>query len=151
MTRTTARLTVVLAAIAGLTLLTASAKAQTTPMPSSQADFEKQLGITPDQKQKMQAVDKKYNPQLQAISKKYQPQAQKLQQQMMAIQEQMQTLNKKAMTEAQPYLQKRAKEYETILTPAQRDKIKQLQQQAMQQRQMMMGGGAPGMAAPPKQ
>jgi hypothetical protein len=146
MMRTTARLTATVAGIAGLTLLAGNAKAQT-----SQADFEKQLGITADQKQKMQVVDKKYNPQLQAIQKKYQPQAQKLQQQMIALQKQMQDLNKKAYTEAQPSLQKRQKEYEAILTPAQREKIKQIQQQAMQQRQGMMGGGpGAGMAPAPK-
>jgi hypothetical protein len=146
MTRTTARLTATLAGIASLTLLGAGVQAQT---PTSQADFEKQLGITPDQKQKMQVVDKKYNPQLQAIQKKYQPQAQKLQQQMIAIQKQMQALNQKAFTEAQPTLQKRQKEYEAILTAAQKSKIKELQQQAMQQRQSMMGGaGMTGAAKP---
>jgi hypothetical protein len=140
-----ARLIATLAGIAGLTLLATNAKAQNT-----QAEFEKQLGITPDQKQRMQAVDKKYNPQLQAISKKYQPQAQKLQQQLIALQKQMQDLNKKAFTEAQPTLQKRQKEYEAILTPTQKEKIKQMQAQAMQQQRMMGGGGGGVAAAPPK-
>jgi len=147
MTRMNARRIATLAGIAGLTLLGATARAQT-----SQADVEKQLGLTADQKQRMQAVDKKYNPQLQAISKKYQPQAQKLQQQMMQIQQQMQALQKKAFTEAQPYLEKLAKDIQAILTPAQQEKIKQMQAQAMQQRQMMgAGGGGGAMAsAPPK-
>jgi len=49
------------------------ALAQATGLPKTQAEFEKQIGITADQKKKMDDLKKKYDPQMLAIQKKYLP------------------------------------------------------------------------------
>jgi Spy/CpxP family protein refolding chaperone len=124
---------------------TLPAQAQDAALPKTQAEFEKQIGLTADQKKKMDAVQKKYQPQLLAIGKKYQPEFQKMQQQMQELQGKMQALNQKAQTEAKPLMEKAQKESNAILTPAQQKKIKEFQDKAKQQAAMQGGlmGGAP--------
>ena len=91
-----------------------------TPLPKSQAEFEKQVGITAAQKTKMNT-----------ITKKYEPKAKALQAQMVKLQQQMQTLQVQAN-----------KEMQSVLTAQQQAKIKAIQS-AMQQ-QGGMGGPPPG-------
>lgn len=117
---------------AALLLLATQAPAQTPTMPRNQEEFEKMIGLTADQKKKIEAVNKKYLPQVQAVQKKYQPQFEALQKQMMALQQ-------KAQKEVQPLMNKQKTEMEAILTPTQRKKIQELENMARQQ-----GGGAPG-------
>jgi len=102
-------------------------------LPRNQAEMDKQLGITADQKAKIEAAKKKYTPKAKA-----------LQTQMIALQAQMRTLNTQY-----------SKDMEAILTSTQKNKIKAMQQAAqaaqMQQQGGMMGGGAPVMGgAPPR-
>lgn len=131
-----------------LLLLTLPGMAQTpTAIPQNQAEFEKQLGITADQKKKMEAVGKKYKPQLEKLQTKYKPQVEQLQKQMVALQQQMVALQKKYVAEAQPLGTAQQKEIEGILTPAQRDKMKAIQAAVQQQRSAAGGGGM----APPGQ
>lgn len=131
-TRRVAKQIVTACGAAALLLLATQAPAQTPTMPRSQAEFEQMIGLTPDQKKKMEAVNKKYQPQMQAIQKKYQPQFEALQKQMAALQQ-------KAQKEAQPVMTKQKTEIEAILTPAQRKKIQDFEAMARQQQ----GGGMP--------
>ncbi|MBC8101092.1 MAG: hypothetical protein H7Z41_00710 [Cytophagales bacterium] len=120
-------------AVATLALLTTGAAVQGQQMPggangpSGQQQMEKELGITPQQKTKLDAIGKKYLPKLSAVQKKYTPQAQALQKQMVALQQKMQALNQKAFAEAKPTLDARQKEMDTVLTATQKAKIKQIQ------------------------
>jgi Spy/CpxP family protein refolding chaperone len=122
------------AAVAVGAFLTAtSAPAQTPGLPQSQAEFEKQINLTADQKKKIEGIGKKYQPKMMAIQKKYEPEARKLQQQLMALQQ-------KANAEIKPVADQYQKEVDAILTPTQREKIKQIRAQIMQRGQP----GAPG-------
>src|SRR5436190_746817 len=90
----------------GLLLLTLPGMAQTpTALPANQADFEKQVGISTDQHNKIEAVGNKFKPQLKKIQDKYNPQFQQLQQQMKALQQKFVGLQQKAYAEAKPLLQ----------------------------------------------
>jgi hypothetical protein len=93
----------------------------------AQQEMEKQLGITAQQKAKLTAISNKYRPKLVALNKKYEPQFK-------ALQKKMQDLQQKAMAEARPTLQAQQKEMDTVLTPAQRAKIKQMQAGQLQRR-----------------
>ena len=104
-------------------------------LPTSAADAEKQLGVTPTQKARIKTVEAKYKPQFDALQKKYAPKIDALKRQMTALQQQ-------ASKEATPLLQKAGKEVEAIYTPAQRAKLKSWQQQQAAQRQ---GAGSTGM------
>jgi chromosome segregation ATPase len=137
-----------MAAIFGATgslLLTLPGLAQTpTALPQSQAEFEKQVGITPDQKKKIEAVGNKYKPQVDKIQNKYKPQVEKIKQQMQALQVQMQGLQQKYMAEVKPIANQQEKDIENILTPQQREKVKQIQAAMQQQRNAMGGAGLMG-------
>ena len=87
-------------------------------MAAAQAAQEKELGITSQQKTKLTAINAKYTPKLIALDKKYQPQFR-------ALQAKIQELQKKEFAEAKPTLDARKKEMDTVLTPAQKAKIKQ--------------------------
>jgi hypothetical protein len=126
------------------------ALAQATGLPKTQAEFEKQIGITADQKKKMDDLKKKYDPQMLAIQKKYQPQVQKLQQQFAEIQTQMQALQQKAQVEMRPLAEKAQKEMQAILTPVQQKKIKEIEAQVQQQRQQAGGGAGGGLMGAPR-
>jgi Skp family chaperone for outer membrane proteins len=119
------------AVAAGVLLSATSAPAQTPGLPKSQAEFEKQIGLTADQKKKIEGLNQKYQPKIQAVQKKYEPEARKLQQQMAALQQ-------KVQTEMKPLADQYQKEMDAVLTPAQREKVKQIRQQVMQQQ-----GGRP--------
>lgn len=96
-------------------------------MAAQMAAQEKELGITPQQKTKITAINGKYTPKLTALNKKYDPQFR-------ALQAKIQELQKKAYTEAKPTLEARQKELDGVLTPAQKAKIKQMQAAQMQRR-----------------
>jgi uncharacterized protein with FMN-binding domain len=127
------------ATILGTAGLVTAAYAQT--MPRNEAEFEQQVGITAAQKSKINQINAKYKPQFDAINKKYRPKVE-------ALQKQMQALQLQANNEVRPLAQKHSKEVEAVLSPAQRTKIKAIQQQAMSQRQGMMQGGGGAMQAP---
>jgi Spy/CpxP family protein refolding chaperone len=128
------------AAAVGVFFTATSAPAQTPGLPRTQAEFEKQINLTADQKSKIETITKKYQPRIQAVTKKYEPEARKLQEQMVALQKKMVALNQKAATEAKPLTDQYQKEVDAILTPSQREKIKQIRSQLMQRGQP----GAPG-------
>jgi Spy/CpxP family protein refolding chaperone len=86
----------------------------------AQQQMEKELGITAEQKKKLTTISNKYRPKLEALNKKYDPQFK-------ALQKKMQQLQQKAMTEARPTLTAQQKEMDSVLTPAQKAKIKQMQ------------------------
>ncbi len=134
-TRRVARHMVVVGSAASLLLLATQAPAQTPTMPRNQAEFEKMIGLTADQKKKIEVVNKKYTPQVQALQKKYQPQFE-------ALQKQMQALQQKYQKEAEPLANKQKTEMEAILTPAQRKKVQEIQ--AMARQQGGPGAGGPG-------
>ncbi|MDX1935446.1 MAG: hypothetical protein SFU56_22830 [Capsulimonadales bacterium] len=147
MKTTTGRRTAAMLTATGFLLLSLPGMAQTpTTIPTSQAEFEKQVGITADQKKRMDALNKKYQPQFAKIQNKYKPDFDKLQQQMQALQQKAMTLRQKMQTEANPLQQQMQKEADSILTPAQREKIKQINAAMQQQRSAMQGagGGLPG-------
>ena len=102
----------------------AAAQAQVAAQMAAQ---EKELGITPQQKAKLTAISGKYRPKLVALNKKYDPQFR-------ALQAKMQELQKKAYAEAKPTLEAQQKEMDSVLTPAQKAKIKQMQAASMQRR-----------------
>jgi Spy/CpxP family protein refolding chaperone len=141
--RQVARRLMVATGVSGLLLLAAQAPAQTPNLPRSQAEFEKMISLTADQKKKIEAVNKRYQPQLQSVGTKYRPQLaaieNKYKPKVEALKKQMAELQKQAYGEARPILeqqqkealpilQKQQKEIEGILTPAQRAKIKQMEE-----------------------
>lgn len=142
-TRRTAQRLTVASGVSCLLLLAVQAPAQTPNVPRTQAEFEKMISLSPDQKKKIDVVNKRYQPQLQTIGQKYRPQlsaienkykprVEALQKQMMELQKQAyaeaQPILQKQQQEATPILQKQQKEIEVILTPAQRAKIKQMEE-----------------------
>ena len=96
-------------------------------MAAQMAAQEKELGITPQQKAKLTAISGKYRPKLVSLNNKYDPQFR-------ALQVKMQELQKKAYAEAKPTLEAQQKEMDTVLTPAQKAKIKQMKAASMQRR-----------------
>lgn len=106
MTVTTRRIAGIVAAIGAVGLATARAQ-QPTPqqMKAMQEQRLKALGVTPAQKAKMAAIDRKYMPKLQALQR---------QMQALILQGQKETM--------------------AVLTPAQRAKLQQMNAQAMQRR-----------------
>jgi Spy/CpxP family protein refolding chaperone len=124
------------AVAAGILLSATSAPAQTPTLPRSQAEFEQQVGLTADQKKKIEALKGKYQPKIQAVQKKYEPEARRLQQAIAALQQ-------KANKELKPLADQYQKEIDAILTPAQRAKIKQMNEAQMKAMQQQGGGGRP--------
>ena len=132
MVLTTKRLVAVVAVSAASICLAASIQAQTSraqpgqPTPEqlrARQDLEKQLGITTAQKNKIAAIESKYRPQMA-----------KIQEQMFKLRQQMISLAADA-----------DKEVQAVLTPAQRDKIKKLEEAQLKRLQSGQGpaGGAP--------
>ena len=101
--------------------------------------FYQKIGLSAKQKSKITSIEKKYKPQVDGITKKYEPKAKRLQDQMIALQKQMAALQQQYQAEVRPVAQKMDKEFEAVLTPAQRTKVKEMQAQARKQQ----GGGAP--------
>jgi len=117
--RSAARRLAVAMSAASLLFVAAQAPAQTPTLPKSQAEFEKMINLSPDQKTKIGAIDKKYQPQFAAIQARYKPKFDALQKQYVALVQQ-------AQREAQPLLASHQKEVETVLTADQKAKIKQM-------------------------
>jgi|GEM_PF-5125340 Skp family chaperone for outer membrane proteins len=115
---------------ASILLLATQAPAQTPTLPQNQAEYEKMIGLTADQKKRMEAIGKRYEPKFQAIQKKYQPQFE-------ALQKQMQALQQKAMKEVEPLQQNLKKELDGVLTATQRKKVQEIENAARKQQ----GGG----------
>jgi Spy/CpxP family protein refolding chaperone len=129
--------TVLIAVALALTTLTPVAKAQ-GPSPAMQAEmaaFQKSLNITPQQKAKLEAIGKKYQPKMMAIQKKYTPQLQKVQQANDA--KGGAALMKKINAEVAPIMAAQRKEADPIFTPEQRAKIKAFE---AKMKKMGMGG-----------
>ena len=111
--------------LAALAALSAAPAAFAQELPKSSAELEKMLGLTPEQKKRIAAVDAKYNPKAKVIADKYSPQFQSMQKQMVALQ-------KRYLTELKPVLDQRGKEVEAVLTPQQREQVKKLDSQLKQ-------------------
>ncbi len=152
MTKTTARLAAALfSAVALSTTVLGGARAQQPPVGGAPggAPMQDPLGLSADQKKKIDAIQKKYKPQIEALQKKWQPQflaiqkkyqalaqplakdnspaGQKKQQDLMAkMQGEMKPLMDKAMKETKPLQDKVTKEINTVLTPKQQATLKQL-------------------------
>lgn len=90
--------------------------------PRNPDEVAKVLGLTAAQKKRIAAIDARYNPQAQTIGRKYQAQVAALQKQMAALQQSY-------LNDLKPLLAKRGKEVEAVLTPAQRERAKQLDAQ----------------------
>ena len=84
--------------------------------------FQKSLGITPDQKKKLDAVGAKYRPKFQAIQAKLMQKGGKN-----PSPELKKKLFAEWATETKPLNEAQRKESESIFTPAQRAKIKAFQ------------------------
>ncbi len=118
------------AAVAAASIcLAAGIQAQTSGAPSGQPsadqvrarqELEKKLGISTAQRTKIDAIEGKYRPQMARI-----------QEQMLKLRQQMITLAVSA-----------DKEVNAVLTPAQRDKMKQLQAAQLKQMQQQGAGNA---------
>jgi hypothetical protein len=130
-------------------MLTLPGMAQTpTALPTNAQEFEKQVGITPDQHNKIEAVGNKYKPQIEKVQSKYKPQFAQLQQQMQALQQKYMGLQQKYVAEIKPIATQQQKDIDALLTPQQREKIKQINQAVQQQRAAMSAGGAGGAGQP---
>lgn len=126
-------------ALAALAALSAAPAAFAQDLPKSSAELEKMLGLTPEQKKRIAAIDGKYNPKAKGIADKYTPQFQ-------AMQKQMVELQKRYLSELKPVLDQRGKEVEAVLTPQQREQVKKLDSQLKQRMsaaQKPPAGGAP--------
>ncbi len=135
--------TLIAAVALALTALTPIARAQGPGAGVQQeiAAFQKSLNVTPQQKAKLEAIGKKYQPKMMAIQKKYMPQIQKIQQSKDPnAQKQGIALFKKINAEMKPIVDAQRKEANPIFTPEQRKKIA-----AFESKMKKMGaGGAPG-------
>ena len=101
----------------------------------------KELGVTPTQKTKLDAIENKYMPQLLALQKKYMakiqtnvaamkkkyPKQEQQQQAMQEMQPMMMKVQQQAMAEVKPVADKMERESMAVLTPAQRAKYKKMQ------------------------
>jgi Spy/CpxP family protein refolding chaperone len=130
------------ALVLALSTLASEARAQGGgKMPPEVADFQKSLNFTPDQKKKLEAIGKKYQPKMLAIQKKYEPQLMKLRQSKdPKAQQQAMALIQKATSELRPLQSAAQKESNAILTPEQRKKIEAFQAKMMAK--MQPGGSA---------
>lgn len=119
--------TLIAAVALALTALTPIARAQGPAggnMQQEYAAFQQSLNVTPQQKAKLEAIGKKYQPKVAAIQKKYMPQIQKLQQSKDPnAQKQGMALFKKISAEMKPIVDAQRKEANPIFTPEQRKKI----------------------------
>ncbi len=101
------------------------------PQARTSAQIEKEIGVTAAQHTRIESIKKKYDPKLKG-----------LQPRMVAAQKQMQQIQKEYITIAQAA----NKEMESVLTPAQRTKLKAMQAADAKRYQQMMQqqGGRPG-------
>ncbi len=113
----------ILAAALALTAFITPVRAQDPQVQAEVAAFQKSLGITPAQKSKLEAINKKFQPRVEALMAKFRPQQEKLMKSK-PTQQQMMTLRNQMMKQMQPLMDGQRKESEAILTPAQRTKVK---------------------------
>ena len=150
-----------IAAVAVLGTVAGTAHAQQPP--AAPGGMQDPLGLTADQKKKMDAIQKKYQPQIEALQKKWQPKfvavqkkyqsegdklskdqtpggQKKMQAFMQKVQAEMKPLMDAAQKETKPLQDKVVKEINGVLTPKQQATLKQL----MSMQQQMGGPGGPG-------
>jgi Spy/CpxP family protein refolding chaperone len=111
------------------------------------------LGLTKEQRVKLEAIDKKYQPKTGTIMKKYEPRIVPIRQQVQALekkykprisaiqaefakeskplQDQAIAIQNEANKELKPLEEARRKDIESVLTPAQREKVKKIDAQRL--------------------